>query len=676
MVCASDSYLSSDNMLGPLGIDYEYLYYCTFSGYSGFFHILSAMWVMILMSLLAHTASNYFSPTLGSICDKMNLAYDIAGVTFLALGNGAPDFFSLIASFSGDVDVLVAVGALLGGGFFISTVVVGLVATFCPCEVSKSVFLRDICFLVLAVLVVTVTAIVRQVNLTMAVGFVIFYCVYVAAVTSSSLMKSVRKRQQGSRRRSTHTDTSTSTGTGGGGGTTTEGGIALSTFNSSAVQTAFWHKPPVTPLLSGTHSYSNTAHRSIEPSNGYDDDDDDQPPPPSSSTITAVSNYQSVPKSDYAFLIVDPDDDDDDDVTARKPKPGAATSQGYDYNGGGGEGGDYDGDDGDDYDDEEEGGGERTKNISGGYVPAFEFIIDENYYSTQNHHHHHSSSSSGGSSSSSSSSSSSTGGGRVTAAEDSNEMNPSPSSALTESLLSGTTADGGAVLDGVWDGRVGVRNLKRRDRHLYQNLIDFLYWRQWMLKRRFRRGLCSLSEWQRYSLPHKVVVLLSLPATVARDMTIPTLDDQNWSKAYAVCHPFAVPLFIQFLFGFSQQKVGPIPVPVLCLIIGLLPACAIHVLTHQNKAPRGKAFSIIWSLLAFVMCIFWIYMLAGELISCLSILGVVLHLPPAFLGLTVLAWGNSVGDLFTNTAVARQVNTFFVYILDGNIIIIVVVVVV
>eukprot|EP01036_Dinobryon_divergens_P030199 gene30199-39402_t len=588
-------------MLGPLGIDYEYLYSCTFSGYSAFFFILSAIWVMILMSLLAHTASNYFSPTLGSICDKMNLAYDIAGVTFLALGNGAPDFFSLIASFSGDVDVLVAVGALLGGGFFISTVVVGLVATFCPCEVSKSVFLRDISFFVLAVFCVTVTAIVRHVNLTMAVGFVVFYCVYVAAVTSTSLMKSVRKRQQGSRRRSSD---SSSTNT-----STAAGEIALSTFNSSAVQTAFWHKPPVTSsLLSGMQNYSSAnanTHSSIEPV------DDDGPP--------TMSNYQSsAPKSDYAFLIVDPDDEDAD------RKPGA--SEGYD-----------DDDDGD-YDDDEE-GGERTKNISGGYVPAFEFIIDENYYSTQNH-----------------SSSSSTGSGRVTVAED-NEINPSPSSsALTESLLSGTTSPliDGAMLDGVWDGRVGVRNLKRRDQRLYQNVIDFLYWRQWMLQRRFRRGLCSLAEWQRYSLPHKVIVLLSLPATVARDLTIPTLDDQNWSKVYAVCHPFAVSLFIQFLFGYSQQKVGPIPVPVLCLIIGVVPACAIHVLTHQNKAPRGKVFSIIWSLLAFAMCIFWIYMLAGELISCLSILGVILHLPPAFLGLTVLAWGNSVGDLFTNTAVARQ----------------------
>jgi sodium/potassium/calcium exchanger 6 len=153
-----------------------------------------------------------------------------------------------------------------------------------------------------------------------------------------------------------------------------------------------------------------------------------------------------------------------------------------------------------------------------------------------------------------------------------------------------------------------------------------------------------------------VVVLLSLPATVARDLTIPTLDDQNWSKVYAVCHPFTVPLFVQFILGGSRETVGGvIPVPVLCLIIGILPACAIYVMTHQNKAPRGKLFSIIWSLIAFGMCICWIYMLAGELVSCLSVLGVILNLPPAFLGLTVLAWGNSVGDLFTNTAVARQV---------------------
>lgn len=54
------------------------------------------------------------------------------------------------------------------------------------------------------------------------------------------------------------------------------------------------------------------------------------------------------------------------------------------------------------------------------------------------------------------------------------------------------------------------------------------------------------------------------------------------------------------------------------------------------------------------MCILWIYALAGELITILSVLGDELRLPPAFLGLTVLAWGNSIGDFFTNTAVAKQ----------------------
>ena len=451
MVCTYSS--STEGMLGPLAIDYQYLYSCTFSGYHGFFFLLSAMWVMILMSLLAHTASNYFSPTLGSICDKMNLAYDIAGVTFLALGNGAPDFFSLIASFSGDVDVLVAVGALLGGGFFISTVVVGLVATFCPCEVSKSVFLRDISFYVLAVLCVTVTAVVRHVNTAMAVCLILLYCVYVATVTSASLMKSVRKRQ-GSRRRSSDPSTSSST--------TLAGEIALSTFNNSAVQTAFWHKP--NNYLTSSSTTTTTGGVGKEAAAVEDE--------------PALSNYQAAPSSDYAFLIVDPDDEEDADRAAD---------------------GEYNDDDDDGGgDDDEEGGRGRTKTISGGYVPPFEFIIDENYYTVRNNDQNNGSSGSDSGSGS---------GSRVTVAEDfennNNNNNSSSSSALTESLLSGTGTS--SMLDRVWDGQVGVRNLKRRDQRLYQNVIDFLYWRQWMLQRRFRRGLCSLSEWQRYSLLQKVL---------------------------------------------------------------------------------------------------------------------------------------------------------------------------
>ena len=49
---------------------------------------------------------------------------------------------------------------------------------------------------------------------------------------------------------------------------------------------------------------------------------------------------------------------------------------------------------------------------------------------------------------------------------------------------------------------------------------------------------------------------------------------------------------------------------------------------------------------------FLIYVIAEELIVCLSCIGFVLGIPPGILGLTLLAWGNSVGDISSNVSVA------------------------
>ena len=58
-------------------------------------------------------------------------------------------------------------------------------------------------------------------------------------------------------------------------------------------------------------------------------------------------------------------------------------------------------------------------------------------------------------------------------------------------------------------------------------------------------------------------------------------------------------------------------------------------------------------LAAFVMSVFWISTAAGELLNCLAALGSLLELPSSLLGLTVLAWGNSVGDLVADVAIAK-----------------------
>ena len=91
----TDCSIPSDIEVGPLGIDYAHMYECTFSGYEFFSWIIFVLWTITLIYLLGDTAESYFSPTLGYICEKLKLPYNIAGVTFLAFGNGSPDVSSI-----------------------------------------------------------------------------------------------------------------------------------------------------------------------------------------------------------------------------------------------------------------------------------------------------------------------------------------------------------------------------------------------------------------------------------------------------------------------------------------------------------------------------------------------------------------------------------------------------
>ncbi len=72
---------------------------------------------------------------------------------------------------------------------------------------------------------------------------------------------------------------------------------------------------------------------------------------------------------------------------------------------------------------------------------------------------------------------------------------------------------------------------------------------------------------------------------------------------------------------------------------------------------------------AFVMSICCIYATSKELICCLCFVGNVLGIPDDIMGLTVLAWGNSIGDLVADVAIAKSggLDTAAVAIFSGPI---------
>jgi sodium/potassium/calcium exchanger 6 len=56
----------------------------------------------------------------------------------------------------------------------------------------------------------------------------------------------------------------------------------------------------------------------------------------------------------------------------------------------------------------------------------------------------------------------------------------------------------------------------------------------------------------------------------------------------------------------------------------------------------------------FVMAVLWIYLLATEVVSIVTMIGEVSGISDTLLGLTLIAWSNSVGDLVNDLTVARQ----------------------
>lgn len=60
------------------------------------------------------------------------------------------------------------------------------------------------------------------------------------------------------------------------------------------------------------------------------------------------------------------------------------------------------------------------------------------------------------------------------------------------------------------------------------------------------------------------------------------------------------------------------------------------------------------ALYGFVIAATWIDFVADHLVSLLDFMGIVLHIPGQIMGLTILAWGNSMGDLSANMTMARK----------------------
>lgn len=147
---------------------------------------LAVLFILIAMWNLGSTADQYLSPALEAISDKFSCSESLAGVTLLALGNGAPDVFAAIAAGGDEKGLNLQVASLIGSSFFIVSFVMGVSLRAAPerkIKVTRNFFIRDVIFLIITCVYLLVILLgFKKINIAISLGFVMIYIVFVCVV--------------------------------------------------------------------------------------------------------------------------------------------------------------------------------------------------------------------------------------------------------------------------------------------------------------------------------------------------------------------------------------------------------------------------------------------------------------------------------------------------------------
>ncbi|KAK7267000.1 hypothetical protein RIF29_19662 [Crotalaria pallida] len=157
----------------------------------------------------------------------------------------------------------------------------------------------------------------------------------------------------------------------------------------------------------------------------------------------------------------------------------------------------------------------------------------------------------------------------------------------------------------------------------------------------------------RSSMCQMLLYVLELPLYLPRRLTIPVVCEETWSKPYAVSSVILAPVLLSILwapykennfFSTNLEFYG------IGLVVGIIFGIIAFFTTKTSMPPKKCLFP--WHAGGFIMSVTWSYILAQELVGLLVSIGYISGISPSILGLTVLAWGNSLGDLMSDLTMA------------------------
>ncbi|CAO4370485.1 unnamed protein product [Caenorhabditis nigoni] len=160
-------------------------------------------------------------------------------------------------------------------------------------------------------------------------------------------------------------------------------------------------------------------------------------------------------------------------------------------------------------------------------------------------------------------------------------------------------------------------------------------------------------DWEEMNIFSKVLSYINVGPNFLFKLTIP-LNEQSWSKPLTLIHAFTCPAFLLFSLQFFLKSPfsGSPGLWLYGLAVSIVIAALLIFFTELGVQP--KYYKEIYSYAGFIMSIAWIYLISSEVVNVVTMLGVVSRVSHEVLGLTILAWSNSIGDLIADVSVVKQ----------------------
>lgn len=142
--------------------------------------ILSLAIIAVCVYILSIVTDEYFVTSLDQIAHKWDLPHNVAGASLMAMGSSAPELaIALLALFKdGGAHSDVGIGTIVGSAVFNILIITGVSAIARPVKVTMKVVTRDLAAYVVSIGLLLVTFRDGTITIFEAVGFLVFYCVY------------------------------------------------------------------------------------------------------------------------------------------------------------------------------------------------------------------------------------------------------------------------------------------------------------------------------------------------------------------------------------------------------------------------------------------------------------------------------------------------------------------